>query len=88
MGRDHRIIKAFVFSGKIARKTLEKSHLKKNSARDLRNFKKEMAKNPHSSSNSIFDAVSGSKVGKTTRCKELQSIGWVISSKNGHFLAK
>ena len=64
MGRDHRTIKAFVFSGKTARKAPERSHLKKISKRDFHNFKRETAKNPHSTSKTVFDAESAPKVEK------------------------
>ena len=87
MGRDHQTIKVF-FSGKNARKTPERSHLKKISKRDLRNLKREMAKNPHSTNKTIFDAASAPKVGKPTRCKVLQSIGKVTTPIKRHFLAK
>ena len=88
MGRDHRTIKSFVFSGKTARKTPERSHLKKLSPRELRNLKREMAKNPNATSKSIFDAAAAPKVGKTTRCKALQSIGRVKSPIKRPLLSK
>ena len=44
MDRDYRTIKAFVFSEKTARKTPERSHLKKISQRDIRNLKRDMPK--------------------------------------------
>ena len=47
-----------------------------------------MAKNHHSCSKFIFVAASGPKVGKTTRCKVLQSIGRAISPKKRPLLTK
>ena len=66
----------------------ERSHLKKLSPRDLRNLKREMAKNPHATSKSIFGAAAAPIVGKTTRCKALQSIGSVNSPIKRPLLSK
>ena len=50
---------------------------KKLSAKDLRNLKREMVENPHSTSKSLFDAVSAPEIGKSVRCTVLKSIGIV-----------
>ena len=83
MGMDHRTIKSFVVSGNAG-----KIPLKEGSPRDLRNLKREMARNPNATSKSIFDAAAAPKVGKTTRCKALQSIGKIKSPIKRSLLSK
>ena len=81
MNHDHRTIKKFVFSHEMERKTPKRSLLRTLSSRDIRKLKIEMAKTPHATSRTIFDAVSEPKMGKTARCEALKILGKVLKLK-------
>ena len=76
--RDHRTIQRYVNAGVEGRKKYPKSGFKTVKGREIRKLKREMAKNPHRTSKSLFEAAGVATTPKTTRCRVLKTMGRVM----------
>lgn len=81
LARDHRTIKAFVSNGEKTRKKRVEAPYRTLTVRDLSALKREMIKQPLSSSASIFSAVGLGHTPKTTRNRVLKTLGKVRKAK-------
>lgn len=81
LGRDVRTIRKFITNGKQERKKRNEAKVKKITKREMVLRKREVARNPLSSSAALFKAAGIGEVPRTTRCRILQTIGTVKSPK-------
>ena len=70
--RDHRTVKRFVEEGKVERKQHKRGRPSVTTSRDLRKIKRSLSQNPHSTSQTIFEAAGVTNVSKRTRNRILK----------------
>lgn len=80
-GRDVRTIRKFITRGKQERKRRNEAKVKKITRREMVLLKREVARNPLSSSAALFKAAGIGEIPRTTRCRILQAIGTVKKAK-------
>ena len=75
--QDHRTVKRFIENSNKVRGRLDKGRFRKISRREISAVKKTLAKNPHSTSATIFHEAGVPSRSRAGRCKILRSIGKV-----------
>lgn len=88
LSRDHRTIKNFIKNGSKPQKRPDKGKFRSITSRQMRLLKRELSKQPLSTSKMIFDEAQINCVSRNTRCRVLNKIGNVKKAKSQPLLSK
>ena len=88
INRDHRTIKSFVKNPLKIRTRKDKGKRKKVTKKDMLCLKRSLARNPVSTSKSVFNDAGVSCTSRATRCRILKEIGFLATKKKAPPLSK